>query len=534
MPETSLLSLVEVCHSLSSTTKRLEKRRIISRFLKSLESEEIGPAVLLIIGRIFPEVESKALNIGYRTIQKARGRTKQAILVEEPLTILGLQKTFEDIKDISGKDSVKKKGHVLEALLGRASEPEQEIILRNIFGEMQHGVSEGVMLDSIADASNSNPDVVRRANMLTGDISGVANLAITRGEEALKEIGLDLFSPVKPMLAELAEDFGEVFKYHEGGSSFEFKFDGARIQIHKKGDEVRIFSRRLSDVTGSLPDITAIAKKFKADELLVDGEVVAIDSTGKPLPFQDLMRRFRRVHDVQKLVKEIPLKLFLFDIIFLNGELLIDSAYEERRKTLSEVCGEEMLANRVVTDSIDEAQRFLEEALERGHEGLMAKALDSDYAPGHRGKKWFKIKPADFLDVVIVAADWGYGRREGWLSNYHLAVRDEGPGEFHMIGKTFKGLTDKEFQWMTAKLQELKSDETSYTVFVKPEIVVEVAYNEIQKSPRYESGYALRFARIKRIRKDKSPLEIDTYARLEELYQKQFEKKGVLETAEED
>ncbi|MCK4444095.1 MAG: hypothetical protein KAW09_06100, partial [Thermoplasmata archaeon] len=195
-----MLSLVEVCQSLSSTTKRLEKRRITSRFLKSLRPEEIGPAVLLIIGRIFPETESKALNIGYRTIQKARGSTKQAILVEEPLTIIGLKKTFEDIKNISGKDSVKKKGHMLEALLGRASEPEQEIILRNIYGEMQHGVSEGVMLDAIADASGSDLEVVRRANMLTGDISSVATLTITKGEDAIKEIGLDIFSPVKPML----------------------------------------------------------------------------------------------------------------------------------------------------------------------------------------------------------------------------------------------------------------------------------------------------------------------------------------------
>jgi DNA ligase-1 len=528
MPETSLLSLVEVCQNLSSTSKKLEKRRMISRFLKGLEPSEIGPSVLLIIGRIFPETESRALNIGYRTIQKAMGRTRQSILVEEPLTIIGLQKAFEDIKDISGKDSMKKKGHMLEALIGRASEPEKEIILRNIFGEMQHGVNEGVMLDAIADATGSDLEVVRRANMLTGDLAGVATLAMAKGEVALKKIGLDLFSPVKPMLAELAEDFEEVFKYHEGGSSLEFKFDGARIQIHKKGENVKIFSRRLSDVTKSLPDIVSIALGFEANELLVDGEVVAVDTNGRPLPFQDLMRRFRRVHDVEELVKDIPLQLYLFDIIYLDGKLLIDSAYEERRRALSNVCGEELLADRIVTAEIKEAEKFLEEALEKGHEGLMAKALDSDYAPGHRGKKWFKIKPADYLDVVVVAADWGYGRREGWLSNYHLAVRDESTGEFQMIGKTFKGLTDKEFKWMTAKLQELKTSESGPTVFVKPEIVVEVAYNEIQRSPKYESGYALRFARVKRIREDKTPNDVDTYARLEELFEKQFEKKGVL------
>ncbi|UCD91882.1 MAG: ATP-dependent DNA ligase [Methanobacteriota archaeon] len=528
MPETPLSSLVSVCQSLASTRKRLEKREMISSFLKNLEPEEIGPAVLLIVGRIFPETESKALNIGYRTIQKAYGKTKQAILTEEPLTILSLQKVFKDIQNITGKDSVRKKTHMLEALIGRANESEQEIILKNIYGEMQHGVSEGVMLDSIADASNADPEVVRRANMLTGDMANVATIALTKGEESLKKIGLNLFTPVKPMLAELAEDFEDVFKYHEGKSSLEFKFDGARIQIHKKRDEIRIFSRRLSDVTGSLPDITALAGGFNADELLVDGEVVAVDKSGRPLPFQDLMRRFRRVHDVEELVKEIPLKLYLFDLLYLDGELLIDLPYEERRNRLSEVCQEELLANRVTTDKTEEAESFLKEAIEKGHEGLMAKSLSSDYAPGKRGKKWFKIKPADYLDVVIIAADWGYGRREGWLSNYHLAVKDVETDEYHMIGKTFKGLTDKEFEWMTARLQELKTRESEYTVYVRPEIVVEVAYNEIQKSPKYESGFALRFARIKRIREDKSARDVDSIVRVNELYQKQFEKKGVL------
>lgn len=528
MPETPLFSLVSVCQSLASTRKRLKKREIISSFLKELEPEEIGPAVLLIIGSIFPETESKTLNIGYRTIQKASGKTKQSSLTQEPLTVLSLKRAFEDIKNVTGKESVKKKTHMLEALLGRASESEREIILRNIFGEMQHGVSEGVMLDSIADASHSDLDVVRRANMLSGDLAHVAFIALTEGEEALKGIGLQLFTPVKPMLAELAENLEEVLKHHKGKSSFEFKFDGARIQIHKKKDEIRIFSRRLSDVTDSLPDVLSLASDFKANELLVEGEVVGVGKDGKPLPFQDLMRRFRRVHKVEELVKEIPLRLYLFDILYLDGELMVDLPYEERRRRLSEVCSRDLLADRIVTDKIENAEGFLKEAIEKGHEGLVAKALESDYAPGHRGKKWFKIKPADYLDVVIVAADWGYGRREGWLSNYHLAVRDEDTGEFHMIGKTFKGLTDKEFKWMTATLQELKTSETSYTVHVKPEIVVEVAYNEIQKSSKYESGFALRFARIKRIREDKSALEVDTIRRLEELYQKQFEKKGAL------
>lgn len=529
MPETPLSSLVDVCKSLRSTTKRSKKREIISSFLQNLDPEEIGPAVLLIIGRIFPETESKALGIGYQTIQKVVGRTRQSNLLQEPLSIVGLRKAFEDIENIKGKESIKRKKHMLQALLGRANESERELILRNIFGEMQHGVSEGIMLESIADASNSDLETVRRANMLSGDLAYVATLAITKGDEAIRSIGLKLFTPVKPMLAELAEDFEEVLKYHKGRSSFEFKFDGARIQIHKKGDDIRIFSRRLSDVTDSLPDICSIAKSLKADELLVEGEVVALSKDNKPLPFQDLMRRFKRAHRVRELLEEIPLKLYLFDILYLDGELMIDSPYRERRERLSEICGEELLADNIITGEIEEARAFLREAIEKGHEGLMAKALDSDYTPGHRGKKWFKIKPAEYLDAVVIAADWGYGRREGWLSNYHLALRDESAGDFKRIGKTFKGLTDEQFKWMTAKLLELKIGETSHTVYVRPGIVVEVAYNEIQKSPRYRSGYALRFARIKRIREDKTPEEADTIGKVERLYRRQFEKKGTLE-----
>jgi len=318
-----------------------------------------------------------------------------------------------------------------------------------------------------------------------------------------------------------------VLDEHKGSTAFEYKFDGARIQIHRDRDKVRIFSRRLTDVTDSIPEIVEFAKtKVRSEEYLIEGEVVGVGEGGKPVPFQDLMRRFRRVHDIKDMTQRLPLKLYLFDALQVGGRTLIDLPYTERWDYLSKIVSSDSLAPRLLSADSKEVERFLNEALKAGHEGLMAKSLSSDYSPGARGKKWFKLKPADTLDVVIVAADRGSGRRVGWLSNYHLAVRDENTGEFLVIGKTFKGLTDSEFETITEQLQELKVRESSYTVYVKPAIVAEVAYNEVQKSPRYKSGFALRFARISRFRPDKGPDDADTLQHLRDLYEKQFETKA--------
>jgi len=269
--------------------------------------------------------------------------------------------------------------------------------------------------------------------------------------------------------------------------------------------------------------------KIQSSEYLVEGEVVAIGRNGRPLPFQDLMRRFRRVHEIGVMMASIPLKLYLFDVVYLDGNLLIDVPYEKRWATLSGLTESELLATRIVTGDADEAGKLMHTAIEAGHEGLMAKDLNSTYTPGVRGKKWFKIKPAETLDVVIVAADWGSGRRRGWLSNYHLAVRDSETGELLVVGKTFKGLTDREFTEITPKLLRLRTKETEYTVHVRPSIVVEVAFNEIQHSPHYKSGFALRFARITRFRKDKGPEDADSLQRLSQLYKDQFRFKSPLE-----
>jgi DNA ligase-1 len=526
---TPFLELAELCRDLEGTTKRNQKAALIGAFLKRLSPEEVAQATLFLAGKAFPESDPRVLEISYATISEASRNLGQARLTETPLTISEVYEILARIAEASGPSSRFRKLSLLQTLLTRASPVEAEFLPRMLLGEMRIGVVEGVLIDAISKTTGISREVVRRASMLHGDLGDVARRAMVEGSQSLEKIELRLFVPVKPMLAQMADDVGQVLAEHKNGTAFEYKFDGARIQIHRKKDKVRIFSRRLTDVTDSLGEIVEFGRaQVKAPEYLIEGEVVAIGDRGKPVPFQDLMRRFRRVHEIEEMMGKLPLRLYLFDALWVGGKTLIDSPYTERWNALSRLVSPEHLAPRVVTAERQVVEGFLRSALKEGHEGLMAKSLSSDYSPGARGKKWFKIKPADTLDVVIVAADWGSGRRVGWLSNYHLAVRDEETGEFMVVGKTFKGLTDAEFDVITKRLEELQLRESRYTVHVKPAIVAEVAYNEVQKSPRYKSGFALRFARIVGFRDDKSPEEADTLQRLRQLYEKQFEHKARL------
>lgn len=529
-PNTSLKALADAARALKATRSRLEKRRILVEFLTGLKSEEVAPSVLLLTGRVLPESEDRTLNLGWATVSRALESPGQATLLAEELTVLQVYGTFQEIARAQGKDSVKKKRRLLRALLAQAGDEEKDLLLRAIGGEVRIGVNEGVLIEALGDASGADPEVVRRANMFMGDLGRTAHLALTEGAEALAAQELRLFTPIKPMLAEMAEDLEEVLRVHAEGTVLEYKLDGARIQIHRRGKEIRIFTRRLTEVTESLPEIVSWARTFGGGDLLVEGEVVALGKGGRPSPFQDLMRRFRRIHDVEALVERIPLKLYLFDALWMDGTPLIDLPYEARWDRLAAAVPEEFLVPRRVRPTLDEGQAFFDKAVEAGHEGLMAKDRGSPYTPGKRGKRWFKVKRVDTLDVTILAAEWGHGRRRGWLSNYHLGVRDE-EGGFAMIGKTFKGLTDAEFEEMTRRLLDLRVEEDPYGVTVRPRIVVEVAYNEIQQSPHYKSGYALRFARITRIREDKSFEDTDTLRGLEARYQRQFERKGKLRDA---
>jgi DNA ligase-1 len=393
---------------------------------------------------------------------------------------------------------------------------------------MRTGLHEGLMEQAVAIAFGVSLKVVQHASMVLGDISKVAQTLKIHGVEGLEKAGFNVFRPVKLMLAQTADSVKEALTEHGGKTAFEYKYDGARVQIHKQNSKVRIFSRQLTDLTESLPEIIEnIKNNIKAETVIVEGEVIAQDIKGVPITFQHLMRRFKRIKKINTMKERIPLTLYLFDILYLNGKSLIDKPYKERRQILSENSGNISLANQIVIDQPEQAQKFLKEALAAGHEGLMAKKLDSSYLPGRRGKRWLKIKPVlEHLDLVITAAEYGYGRRKGWLSDYYLAARDHLTGKFFVVGKTFKGLTDAEIIDLTKKLQALTVNREVHRVIVIPKIVVEVIYNEIQQSPKYESKMALRFARISRIREDKSAEEASTIGQVREIYERQFRVKS--------
>jgi DNA ligase-1 len=536
--------------------------KLVSDFLKTLEPEEIEPAVSMILGRALPRGSRQSLDVSWATLSgiikrvtgvswqvftEAFNRTgdvgaaakvvfensrvkKQMPLFGETLTVKGVRRSFEAIAEATGQGSRDKKERLIEALLSYASPLEAKYLVKIIIGEMRTGFHEGLMEQAISEAFNVPLEMVQRASMVLGDVGMVAAIAKNEGREGLLRAGFKIFRPVKLMLAQMAADVVEAIKEHGGKTAFEYKLDGARVQIHKEGENVKVFSRRLSDVTESIPEIVELIRRnVKAESAILEGEVIAVDEKGRPLPFQHLMRRFRRVHEVEHLASAIPVRLYLFDILYLNGQSLISLPYIERRRILAENAGEIPLTRQIITGNVEEAERFLAEAINAGHEGLMAKKVDSEYVPGIRGKRWLKIKPTlPTLDLVIVAAEYGYGRRRGWLSDYYLAARDAETGEFLTVGKTFKGLTDAEIVEMTKRLKELALKEEPRRVYVIPKIVVEVAYNEIQKSPKYRCGMALRFARITRIREDKTPEEADTIQRVREIYESQFSKKGVI------
>jgi DNA ligase 1 len=507
----------ELCRRLAATPGRLDKRRLTAEYLRALETDEVGPAVDFLTGRAFPATDPRALNV--RWLPQVPPEP-----MGPPLTLTDVASAFAEVAATSGAGARRARDERLTALAVRASPDEREILNRIVSGEMRNGVSDGLVLEAIAEAAGVALAIVRRAALFLGDLSRVARLAREGGGEALARAEPRVFVPLLPMLAEIAGDFAEVLRAHSGRTALEFKYDGARIQLHRDGDRVAIWTRRLSDVTASLPDVVALARDLAGAPFILDGEVVALDRTGRPLPFQELMRRFRRVHGVDALVGEMPLAVHFFDCLMSEGRSLIDEPYERRWQALTAITAGRYLAERLIVTREDEAGEFRARALAAGHEGVMAKDLGSAYEPGGRGKRWFKVKAAETIDCVIVAADRGSGRRVGWLSNYHLAVRDgEGYAE---IGKTFKGLTDREFAEMTVRLQALAVDDDGYTVRVRPEVVVEVEHNEIQKSPTYRSGLALRFARIARIREDKAPAQATTLDELRTLYERQFSVKG--------
>ncbi len=534
--------LASIARRVAAITSRQEKVRYVAELISKLPPDEAYRALLILTGRIFPPSDPRELNVSWATLwhvvsllvgeAQPKGvdvgeliesmlrfrKMKQTSLFEEPLTINEAYRMLEAIASAEGPGSKVKKGVILSSLFSKV-EPEEAWLLANaIVGETRLGLSEGLLIDAIAYAYNLRREDVEKAAMVLGDPYEI----VRRGGKL--ELRPVIFRPIRPMLAQTAESV-KLAIMELGKCALEYKLDGVRVQVHVKGSEVKLFSRRLSDVTASIPDIVEdVRKGLKAEKAILEGEVIA-ERDGKPLPFQLLMRRLHRATLDASIMREIPLKLYLFDLLLIDDTSFLERAYIERRAKLEEVIEDPLqLVPSIVTKSVEEGQAFMQESLRRGHEGIMAKKLNSPYMPGGRGRLWLKIKQIHTLDLVIVAAERGYGRRSRWYSDYYLAARDPKTGEFIIVGKTFKGLSDEEFEWTTQKLRSMAVEETGKLIRVRPEIVMEVAFNEIQKSPKYKSGLALRFARIVKIRDDKTADEADTIDRVRELYEKQYKK----------
>jgi DNA ligase-1 len=503
-----LADVVETSQRIAATTKRLEKTGLLASLIKRLRPEEVEVAVAYLSGA----APQRRIGIGYATL---RGVTTAG--AENPsLELLEVDRTLDQFAAVKGSGSEQRKRELLRNVFARATHAEQQFLVGLLGGELRQGALEGIMLEALAKGTGISAAKVRRAAMLAGSIPPVARAAIESGESGLDQFDIQLFRPVQPMLAQTAEDVAEALD-ELGEAALEYKLDGARIQAHKSGDDVRIFSRGANDVSGAVPEVVQAVRALPAKDLILDGEVLSLDPQGRPQPFQVSMRRFGRKLDVDRMLTELPMTPFWFDALYLDGHPVIDEPQARRFAALTAIVPPENVVPYVTTGSHDEAAAFLVQALQQGHEGLMAKARDAAYVAGARGQSWLKIKQARTLDLVILAAEWGNGRRRGWLSNLHLGARDLVKGGFAMLGKTFKGLTDEMLAWQTQELLKLEVARDSYTIYVEPKLVAEIAFNEIQVSPRYESGLALRFARVKRYRTGKSASESDTFQTIQKL-----------------
>jgi DNA ligase-1 len=418
------------------------------------------------------------------------------------LDLRDVDNTFDRLQNTTGKNSGAERARILTDLFSRATADEQSFLASLIIGEVRQGALEGVLLEGIAKASGLTGDTVRRAAMMAGDLGVVAQVALSEGEAGLAKYQLEVFRPVQPMLADSAETVADAMS-DAGVVSVEWKLDGARIQVHRRDDRVAIYTRNLNDVTDALPEVVEAVRNLPARELVLDGEVIALMADGKPHSFQPTMRRFGRDSD-------LPLNAFFFDVLLHDGDSIIDDPLSSRLERLDQVIPDALRVPRIITANLDDAVRFQTDALAIGHEGVMVKTLSAPYAAGRRGSAWLKVKQARTLDLVVLAVEWGSGRRKGWLSNIHLGARDPKTGEFVMLGKTFKGMTDEILKWQTEQFLAREVRRDGHIVYVRPELVVEIAFNEVQHSPHYPGGVALRFARVKGYRPDKKPEEADT------------------------
>jgi DNA ligase-1 len=508
-----LARVVEASHRIAETSKRREKTDILAAVLRQLRPEEAAAAVAFLAGSI----RQGRIGIGFATLQQTNLQEGMSNAASVPtLEVSDVDTTLGDIAEVQGAGAEQRRRHLLMDLLGKATRDEQHFLARLLGGELRQGALEGIMLEGLAKASGISADRIRRAAMMAGSAVAIARTTLELGEAGLAQFDIQLFRPVQPMLAGTAEGVVEALE-GLGEAALEYKLDGARVQVHKSEDEVAIYSRQGNDVTLAVPEVAAAARALPAHNLILDGEVLSLMPDGRPQPFQVSMRRFGRRTGVDAMAKELPMTPFWFDLLYLNGSPMVDERQTTRFAELARLTPAENLIPNLVTADAARAEEFLHAALARGHEGVMAKGLASVYAAGARGQSWLKIKQARTLDLVILGAEWGSGRRRGWLSNLHLGARDTHKGGFAMLGKTFKGLTDEMLAWQTGALLKLEVARDQYAVYVHPRLVVEIAFNEIQVSSRYVSGLALRFARVKRYREDKAAADSDTFETVQRL-----------------
>ena len=492
-----LRELTDVSAAVAATRSRKAKTEAIAGLLAGAAPEEVAAAVAFLSGRL----TQRQIGVGW-----AQLREPPPPAAEPSLTVAEVDQAFGAIGAMAGAGSQAARREALAALLARADVDEQQFLVRLLMGDLGQGALAGVMTGAVAHAAQVPEAAVRRALTLNGDLAETARIALHEGEEGLGAVRLRVGTPLSPMLAATAPDVGAALE-KTGRAAVEHKLDGARVQIHRDGDEVGVFTRSLDDVTAHVPEAVEAALALPATRFVLDGEVIALQRDGRPHPFQVTGSRFGSRRNLEELRREIPLSVFFFDLLHLDGEDLLDAPLAERAAALDRLAPGLRIPHAVAEDA-GQAQATFDEALAAGHEGVMVKDLDAPYAAGRRGAAWLKVKPVHTLDLVVLAAEWGHGRRRGFLSNLHLGARD-GDG-FVMLGKTFKGLTDELLAWQTERFQELETHRDGHAVYVRPEQVVEIALDGIQTSRRYPAGIALRFARVKRYRDDKPASEADT------------------------
>jgi DNA ligase-1 len=487
--------------AVAETRSRLAKIDLLAGTFRGILPDEIPIAVAYLSG-VLPQ---GTIGVGWASLR----HLPPPATPPPTLELREVHDAFTRVAAATGRGSQAVRRREIADLFSRTTEQERRFLLGLLSGELRQGALEGIMVEAVAKAAGVPAPEIRRASMVAGDLGAVAAAAITEGTEGLAGFRLNVLRPIQPMLAQTATDLTDALeRIHP--AAVEWKLDGARIQVHRLEGEVRAFTRNLADITDRVPEVVEAVRALPVEAVILDGEAIALYPDGRPHPFQVTMSRFGSRLEVPELRRTVPLSPFFFDVLHLDGDDLIDRPALERFAVLTARTPEALRVLRIETTDPEEAERFLDRALERGHEGVMVKALDAPYEAGRRGASWLKVKRAHTLDLVVLAVEWGHGRRQGWLSNLHLGARDPALGGFVMLGKTFKGMTDEMLAWQTERFLELETNRDAYTVYVRPELVVEVAFDGVQDSPRYPGGLALRFARVKGYRPDKRPEDADT------------------------